>query len=144
MTSHKKTTPEEIENAINAAQVEFTANPRFLAPQMKHALQAQQYVLDEFEKFSSAWFKRREDAASSMIDAGRRIISEDQSDPSQAMKELVDWQTHSMERLAEDAKAFTEMMTQCASAVVANEIEAAEETVEYTQKATKPSKSTPV
>ncbi len=144
MTTHKKITPEEAENAMNAAQVEFTANPRFLAPQLKHVLQAQEYVLDEFEKFSSAWFQRREDATRSMIDAGRRVISEGQSDPARAMKELVDWQTKSMEHLTEDAKAFTEMMTQCAGAVVTNEIEAAEETVEYTQKATKPSTSMPV
>ncbi len=144
MTNQRKRTFEDEENALNAAQVEFTSNPRFLAPQIKHALQAQENVLDEIEKFTTAWFQRREVATRSMIEAGRRIISEGQSDPASALKELAAWQTNSMGRMAEDAKACSEMITQCAGAVVTNEVEAAEETVEYTNKATTTSKSTPV
>ncbi|WP_126623186.1 hypothetical protein [Oceaniglobus ichthyenteri] len=142
MATQKKRTPEQEEDALNAAQGVFTANPLFIAPQVKHMMQAQEKVLDEFEKFSSAWFQRREEATRSMIEAGRRICAD--NDPAQAMKEITQWQAKSMERLAEDAKCCAEMWTQCTGTVVSNEIGAAEDTMEYTKQSTKPSKATPV
>ncbi|WP_324754227.1 hypothetical protein [Roseovarius sp. Pro17] len=143
MTSHENTSA-ATENALNAAQVLFTANPIFLTPQTKHILQAQERFFDEIEKFSTIWFQRRQDATRSLIDAGRRIVSEGGNDPAKAIKELTEWQTHSMERLAEDAKDCTEMMTQCAEALVKNEVEATEETAKNAKKATTTSKSSPV
>ena len=65
-------------------------------------------------------------------------------DPDSAMKAMANWQAHSMERLAEDAKDCAEMMTRCAGLVVSNEVEAIEETAENTRRATKTSKSEPV
>ncbi len=143
MANRENMKPSEVD-APNAAQVEFSANPRFLAPQTKHFLQAQERILGEMEKFSSNWFQRRQEATRSMIEAGRKILSEGQTDPAGAIKKITEWQTHSMERLAEDAKACTEMMTNCTGAFVQNEVEAIEETAEVTQKSAKTSKSTPV
>lgn len=143
MTNRENITPSEVD-ALNAAQVEFSANPRFLAPQAQHFMLAQQRILSQMEKFSSEWFKRRQEATESMIETGKRILSEGRADPAGAIKEIADWQAHSMERLAEDAKACTEMMTICAGALVSNEVDAIEETAEAARKATKASKATPV
>ena len=49
-----------------------------------------------------------------------------------------------MERLAEDAKDYMAMMTACAASATSNEVEAVEESVETTKRATKTAKSTPV
>ena len=143
MARHETTNPAH-ENALNASQVEFTANPAFLAPQLKHMVQAQERIFKEVEKFSSAWFQRRQEASRSMIEAGKRVVSNGRPDPASAMKELVEWQTHAMERLAEDAKCCTEMMAQCAGALVSNEVAAMEETVDTAKRATHSSKSDPV
>ncbi len=62
MRSHERTDAAD-EKALNAAQVPFTANPRFLAPQAKHLFRVQQRFFDEAETFFSAWFQRRQDAA---------------------------------------------------------------------------------
>ena len=58
-------TTNAIEDALNAAQVEFSVNPLFMAPQTKQVLQAQERMFDEAEKFWSAWFQRRQDATQS-------------------------------------------------------------------------------
>ena len=132
------------ENALNAAQVLFTANPLFLAPQTKHFLQAQQRFFDEAEKFSAAWFQRRQDAMRSMIDLGRRIASHGRGDPASAMSEIAEWQTHSMERLAEDAKDCTEMLSRCVGSVAEDEAEAVEDVSDTVKRATAPGKSRPL
>ncbi|MGB4828472.1 MAG: hypothetical protein WBP18_14600 [Paracoccaceae bacterium] len=137
----RENTSDAKENALNAAQVEFTANPLFLAPQTKYFLQAQERIFDEVEKFSAVWFRRRQEATQSMIDMGRRIVSQGRVDPASAMKEIADWQTHSMQRLAEDAKGCSEMMAKCAGALASNEVKAIEETTETLRKATSSSKS---
>lgn len=45
-------------------------------------------------------------------------------DPALAMKAVADWQTRSMERLAEDARDCAEFMTRAASGLVGTETEA--------------------
>lgn len=137
MASPNRKTADD-ERALNAAQVLFTANPVFLAPQTKHFLQAQQRFFDEVERFSSAWLQRREDATRSMIDVGKRIASSGRSDPARTFTEIADWQAHSMDCLAEDAKDCVDILNRCASALVDNEAEAVEKVSET---ATQPSKS---
>lgn len=143
MTRHENMTNAETD-ALNAAQVEFSANPRFLAPQAKNFFQAQERILDEMGKFSAAWFKRRQDATNAMIKAGRHIISEGRVNPADAMKVITDLQARSIERLTEDAKDYAEMMTRCTGTVVASEIEAVENTVETAKQVTKSRHATPV
>lgn len=142
MASHENITPAQ-ERALNAAQVAFSLNPRFMAPQTKHVLQAQERFFDEVEKFSTAWFQRRQDATRSMIEAGRRLTSEGRTDPASAMKEIADWQTQWMERLAEDVKDCTEMLSRCAGTFADDEGEAKQEASGAVKPATKPGKSDP-
>lgn len=132
--ANQKTTTDMQENALNAAQVLFTANPVFLAPQTKQVLQMQEQFFAELEKFSTNWFQRRQEAVRLMIESGRRIASEGQNDPAGAMKELAEWQTGAMQRLAEDAGECGELFKQCAGAVVSHEVEAVEETAEVLRK----------
>ncbi|MCB1311446.1 MAG: hypothetical protein KDK29_05955 [Sedimentitalea sp.] len=136
-------TTNAIEDALNAAQVEFSVNPLFMAPQTKQVLQAQERMLDEAEKFWSAWFQRRQDATQSMIDAGRRIASGGPTDPAGAMKEIVDWQIRSMERLAEDGKHCTEMLSRCAGALLDKEAKGRKGDSGAVKRATKPRESAP-
>lgn len=143
MASHENTTPAD-DSATNAAQVEFSLNPRFYPTEFAHFWRAQERILDEVERFSSSWFRRRQEAAQSMIDAGRQIISEGGADPASVAKQIADWQLRSMERLSEDATDCTEMLSGCADALVSNEAEAMEETAETVKRATKQAKSEPV
>ncbi|MCQ0091706.1 hypothetical protein [Roseovarius sp. M141] len=143
MARHENTTP-AIEDALNASQVLFTANPLFLPPQSKHLFQAQERFWDEIETFSTAWFRRRQAATHAIIDAGRRIASEGGRDPALMIKEVTELQSGAMERLTADARECTEMLTHCADALARNEITAIQETAEKTQRATKTAKSDPV
>ena len=129
--------------AMKSANSMMAANPMF-GPQAKHFWQAQDRILDEAQKFSTAWIKRRHQATQSALKASSVVATDGANDPSAAMKALADWQTHSMERLAEDAREGLDLMTRCAELVVSNEVEAIEETTEIAQKATKTSKSEPV
>lgn len=140
MASRNRKTADD-ERALDAAQVLFTANPVFLAPQTKHFFQAQQRFFHEVERFSSAWLQRRQDATRSIIDVGKRIASSGGCDPARAFTEIADWQTHFMDRLAEDAKDCVDILNRCASALVENEAEAVEEVSETATQATKSNKS---
>lgn len=142
--AHRERTTSDQENELNAAQVLFTANPLFLTPQLKQLMQTPERFFDELEAFSSAWFKRRQEATHAMIDAGRRLASNGSGDPASALTEISHWQTRSMEHLAEDAKDCTEMLSRCAGILVKNEVKAMEDISETVQKAAKSSKSEPV
>lgn len=143
MATRENTTSEH-QQALNASQVLFTANPAFLAPQAKHALQTQERFFDEAEKFAAAWFERRREATQSLIDAARRIASAGQGDPSNALTEIIEWRTKSMERLAEDMKDYTTMLGRCAGTVVKEEAVVVEELSETMTRATTTSKSKPL
>ncbi len=143
MTNHENTTP-QIEDALNASQVLFTANPLFMAPHSKHFFEAQERILNQVEAFSKAWFQRRQDGTQAMIDAGRRIASEANNDPSRIMKEITEFQSGAMERLTADAKDCSEMISQCANTLAASEIETIKDAAGKTTKATGAAKSKPV
>ena len=121
----------------------FAANPMF-GPQTQHFWRAQGRMLEEAEKFSSAWFKRRHEATKTAIEASTKLASGGTNDPGSVMNTIADWQTHSLERLTEDAKDCAEMMSRCAGLVVSNEVAAIEETAENVKRASKTSKSDPV
>ena len=123
------------EDALNAAQVEFTLNPLFQSPQKQHFLEAQQSIFDELEKFSSAWFQRRQDAAQAMISVSKQMLSLGQSDPANALRQVADWHRETMSRIAQDAKECTELMTHCAKALGQNASQKEPaETIEKTNK----------
>ena len=126
--ANRENTTSEIENALNAAQAVFTANPAFVAPQTKQFFEAQEQFFAGMEKFSSAWFHRRQEATKSLIEVGRRLSAQGRTDPASAMKEIITWQTGAMARLGEDAKDCTEMMRRCATSAAQTPVEAAVET----------------
>jgi hypothetical protein len=64
--------------------------------------------------------------------------------PTEVMSTLTEWQKHSMERLAEDAKDYMEMMSACTASAISNEVEAVEESVATAKRVTKSAKSNPV
>jgi hypothetical protein len=137
------TTTNGILETMKSAGSALAANPMF-GPQTMHFWQAQDRMLDEAQKLSSAWFKRRHAATQSALDASSKVVTDGVHDPSIAIKTLAEWQAHSMERLAEDARDGVEFVARCAGLVVSNEVEAMEEATELAQKATKTSKSEPV
>lgn len=142
MASHENTSA-AIESALNAAQVLFSADPAFLTPQTKQVLEAQQRFFDELEKFTSAWFQRRQDATHSLIDIGRRIVAEGKSDPASAIKEFADWQSLSLERLTQDARECSEMLSKCIRPFSAPAAKVTQGTLDSTKKAAGASKSDP-
>ncbi|TYB81332.1 hypothetical protein [Maritimibacter fusiformis] len=117
MASRENTTAAD-EDALNAAQVEFSLNPAFFAPRAQDYWTAQEQILKELENFTSAWFRRRHDAARSMVEARSRIASDAPTDPASVMREISEWQTGVMEQLAQDAKEYADMMARCAGALV--------------------------
>jgi len=128
---------------MNSIGTMFAANTA-MGSQARHFWQAQDRMLGEAEKFSSAWLKRRHEATQSALRASQEIASHGASDPAAAMKVIADWQAHSMERLANDAKDYMEMMTRCTNVAATNEAEAMGETAEAAKKSPKPTKSEPV
>lgn len=130
-------------DSMKTAQAVFAANPVF-GPQTQHFWQAQGRMLEEAEKFSSAWFKRRHEATKTAIEASSKLATDAVADPGSAMNTIAEWQAHSIERLTEDAKDCAEMMSRCAGLVVSNEVAAIEETTENVKRASKTSKSDPV
>ncbi|WP_113912422.1 hypothetical protein [Roseovarius dicentrarchi] len=143
MSRHENTTDAQ-EKALNASQVLFTANPLFLTPQSKHMFEAQERIWDQIETFSTAWFRRRQDATQALIDAGRRIAAEGGNDPAGAIKEVSDFQAGAMKRLTEDAQQCAELVRNCADALVRNEMEALQETAANTKRAAQTADSDPV
>lgn len=139
MANVKKTT-DTMQTMMNSAQAAFAAGP-VLGAQTKHYWQAQDRILTEFEKFSTAWFKRRHLATHAALETSNQMNAEIAKDPAAAIKVMAEWHTHAMERLAEDAQACTEMMTNCFGALVENEVEAVKDAVETTKRVTAQSKS---
>lgn len=142
MADEMETFP-SIQNMMKSAQAAMAAAP-IMGTQSTHFWEAQDQFLKEFETFATAWFKRRHVATRSALEAGKQIAEDAGHDPAAMMQVMAEWQTHSLERLSEDAKEYAEMISKCMSTLAQNEVEAAEESVEITTKAMKQSKSQPV
>ncbi|AXI49169.1 hypothetical protein C1J03_23975 (plasmid) [Sulfitobacter sp. SK012] len=132
-----------LQTMMKSAQAALATGP-VMATQTTHYWQAQDRFLTEFEKFSTDWFKRHHAATQAARDASKEMTEEVTKDPAAAIKVMTQWQTHAMKRLTEEAQACTEMMTNCIGALVQNEVEAVEESIETTKRAMKQSKSEPV
>lgn len=140
MSTRENTTAAD-ENAMDAAQVVFSLNPAYFAPQAQDLLTAQERIVKEVERFTSAWFERRHDAMRAMVEARSRAALEGPTDPASAIKEIAEWQTRLMQQLAEDAKGYAEMMTRCAGALAQGEVRAPDEKAGKSKKAAKSGKS---
>lgn len=134
---------EDIQDLAKSTQSTLAAAP-VAGFQSTHFWQAQDTFLKEFEKFSTAWFKRRHEGTQTAMETSKKIFEDSMGDPAAAMNTLTEWQKHSMERLAEDAKDYADMMSACAASAVSNEFQAIEESVDITKRTTKSTKSSPV
>lgn len=119
-----------------------------LAPQVEQFWEAQEKMLAEAEAFTRHWFERRHEATRTALEAAQKATSAGNSHPAIAMQAMMDWQRHSMERMAEDAREWLDVVSHCASQVAEGEAEAAEQSVkqavETVKRAEKTSKTTPV
>jgi hypothetical protein len=135
-----KETKDMMQTMMKSAQAAFATAP-VMGTQTTHYWQAQERFLTEFEKFTSDWFKRRHVATQAALEASKQMTETAAQDPAAAIKTITEWQTQAMERLTEDVQACTTMMTNCIGALVQQEVEAVEDAVETTKRATKQSKS---
>ena len=130
-----------------------TAQPMsFLAPvigpQIEQFWTMQDRLLNESQSFTQHWFERRHEAVRTALETARNVSSASLSNPMTAMTLMADWQKHSSERLAEDAREWFETMSRCAEYVIKTETETLDETMteasKLTEKVTKTAKSEPV
>ena len=111
------------EDPLNAAQVLFSMDPD-CAPQAKLFWQTREQFFKDAGKFCDAWFERWQEATRSTLDLASTIARDGLQDPARAMRATADWQARSMERLAEDAKVYAELMTGCIGTFVPKKIAA--------------------
>ncbi|MEP2922136.1 hypothetical protein [Sulfitobacter sp.] len=141
--ANNPTSVSALQKIMQSAQAAMAAAP-VMGHQSKHFWQVQDNTLSELEEFSKSWFKRRHAATQSALESCREISEQVTNDPAAAVTRWSEWQSQSVKRLAEDAQAFSEMMTKCIGNTVSNEIEAAEESAETTKRAMKQAASKPV
>lgn len=118
---------------------EFTGFNPMLGPQMAHFWEAQEEILNETENFARHWFERRHTATRTALETARNVAQNGPADPAASVQAISEWQTRSMERVAEDFKDWFEMCSNCASHLAREEMEAGEEGL---KKAAKTAKST--
>ena len=115
----------QIGDMMDQARAMMAASPA-IAPQMEQFWMAQDQVLSEAEAFSKAWFARRHAATRSALEALRKGDGA-RPDPARTMQMALDWQRHSMERLAEDMQQWLTLCARCAGHIADAEIEAGKE-----------------
>ncbi len=132
---------------LKSTQSAMSMNP-VLAPQIEEFWNAQEQMLNEAEVYTRHWFERRHEATRTALDTARKATTDGNGDPTTAMQAMMEWQRHSVERLAEDAREWFEMVSRCAGQVTEGEVEAVGETIkeatETAKKVGKTSKTTPV
>lgn len=140
-------TPALFSDVMKSAQSMMSMNPVF-APQIEQFWDAQEKMLNEAENYTHHWFQRRHEATRTALDTARKATSAGDGDPTTAMQAMMDWQRHSMERMAEDAREWFEMVSRCTGQVTEGEVEAVDESVKEAaktvKKAGRTSKTTPV
>lgn len=129
-------TPALFSDIMKSAQSMMSINP-VLAPQIEQFWDAQEKLLNEAETFTHHWFQRRHEATRTALDTARKATSAGDGDPATAMQAMMGWQRHSLERMAEDAREWFEMVSRCTGQVTEGEVEAVEESVKEATKAMK-------
>lgn len=124
----------------------FALNP-VAEPQMKKFWEAQDGILEEAEAFSRAWFERRHEAAKKALEAVK-TANGNGSDPSAAMRAMVDWQQGSFQRMTDDMQEWVDLCSRCAGRLTQAEAEVVKEGTEKVAKgaksAAKSQQATPV
>lgn len=121
---------------------------KLMEPQIQQYWDAQEKLLAETQRFTQHWFERRHEAVRSGLEAARAATTGKQANPAAAMSVMMEWQKHSAERMAEDAREWFETMTRCAEHMIKTETATIDETLteaaDLARKATKSAKSEPV
>lgn len=104
-------------------------NPMF-APQVEHFWEAQEDLLNETEAFAKHWFSRRHEATRTAMAAAKAVTMSGGANPAIAMQALTDWQTHSVQRVAEDTREWLDLVSRCTAHITRAELEAGGESVE--------------
>ena len=119
-----------------------------IAPQIEQFWDTQEKVLDETQRFTQHWFERRHEAVRSSLDTARNVTSGALTNPMSVMTLMSEWQKHSAERMAEDAREWFETMSRCAEYAINTEKATLDETMtgaaDLARKVTKSAKSEPV
>ncbi|MCV2892084.1 hypothetical protein [Lentibacter sp. XHP0401] len=128
-----KKTPATQTDGIAAFQAPFLAAPagEHLA---LHFWQAQEGILKETEEFMTKWFKRRHNATRSALETCADAEAATSQNSASVAQAIATWQSHSMQRIAEDAQDCADMMSRCTALLLNNEAEAAGELMEDTVK----------
>lgn len=131
----RSTTDQTANDALKEVWQLLSANP-FLAPQVEHFWDAQDYLLSETEAFTAKWFARRHAATRSAIDAARNLAKNSSAGPETSMNTISEWQSQSASRVAEDVQEWLDLWSRCADYVARSEGQAGAEGIEKVVKAT--------
>jgi hypothetical protein len=134
--SHKSQNYKDLADFFKPMQVGMSMNP-FLSPQIEHFWNAQEKMLDAAELYSQHWFQRRHEAARTALKAARSMTSGKAGTPAEMMRSLVEWQLHSMERLAEDAREWLDLVSTSTGQFSREETKAVSEGMEKASKMTR-------
>lgn len=83
------------------------------APQMQQMIDAQDQIMSEFKAYSDAWYRRRHEAALSLMDAVKAMSENGGTDFGQSMTIMNSWMSQSMERMAEDLRDGYSLSLRC-------------------------------
>ncbi len=95
-----------------------------MSPQVNRFLLTQTLLMDEVKKFSSNWYKRRQNVGQAAMRAATvaRV-----ADPAEMVKAMAEFQAHQVQCLTEDTRECMEMMARCAGHIVLDEPETVED-----------------
>lgn len=127
------TTP--IGDILNRSQKMLGTIP-VMGPQAAHFWEAQDNILSDTETFARQWFERRHTATRTALEAAMDISANGSSDPAYALKSVADWQTHSMERIAEDFRDWLDLCSRCADHFGQAEMNAGQDSLQEITKST--------
>lgn len=116
----------------------FTAVPVspgvVVGPQMKQFWKAQDKILSEAEAFTRHWFARRHEATKAALSACERATAAHPADAAEAVEVFREWQTRSVERVAEDLREWMDLWVRCAGHLVRGEVGASTDTLDELRK----------
>ncbi|SIO47513.1 hypothetical protein SAMN05444722_2421 [Rhodovulum sp. ES.010] len=122
-----KETDVTLGDMVRQAQGVFALGP-VAAPQLEHFWRAQEDILEEVEGAAKKWFRRRHEAAQSALEVMHEMQGAGVA-PQAALQAMADWQSQSMQRVADDLGDWVDLWSRCVGRLASAEVEAANEGV---------------
>ncbi len=97
-------------------------NP-MMAKQAERFWKAQDGFWADLEAYNRGWFDRRHEAAATALEVVHRV-NHNGTDPTPAMRAMIDWQQQSMLRLHADAQQWAELCSRAVRRIMTAELEA--------------------